>query len=65
MNWAPPNNAFERPVTRSIPARASALFILLRPRWRARRPLNASVRRRVPYRALPLVSLRATVAGCD
>jgi hypothetical protein len=34
MNWAPPNNAFERPVTQSIPARGE----------RGGRPLNASVR---------------------
>jgi hypothetical protein len=39
MNWAPPNNAFERPVTQSIPARGQrVIHSAPSARWRARRP---------------------------
>jgi hypothetical protein len=39
MNWAKPNNAFERPVTQSIPARGQrVIHSAPSARWRARRP---------------------------
>jgi hypothetical protein len=39
MNWAQPNNTFERPVTQSIPARGQrVIHSAPSARWRARRP---------------------------